>query len=273
MAIGPLKRKDLVPTPWLVALALQADGWYLRADILWTKPNPMPSSVTDRPTKAHEYVFLLAKSERYFWDQEAVREALISDGRGGLSNKATLKSVMHGENHAPSMIDATVNPAGRNIRSVWTITTKPYSEAHFATFPPELPERCIKAGTSEKGCCAVCGAPWERVTDRVSLPDPRPPTTGAAIKAALGDMARTTPQGRNCGHVEVTTTGWRPTCSCPPAAPIPCVVLDPFAGAGTTLMVARRLQRRALGIELNPKYVELAERRIDADAPLFNRVA
>ena len=145
-----LKIKDLCGIPWRVAFALQAAGWYLRSDIIWSKPNPMPESVTDRPTKSHEYLFLLVKQANYYYDQDAIREPHMSDGRGGFSDKATLKSVRLGASHAPSLVDANVNPAGRNRRSVWTIATQPYSGAHFATFPEALVEPCILAG-SRKG--------------------------------------------------------------------------------------------------------------------------
>ncbi|MBY6273924.1 MAG: hypothetical protein CW346_17265, partial [Bacillaceae bacterium] len=139
-----LKPKDLIGVPWRVAFALQADGWYLRSDIIWSKPNPMPESVTDRPTKAHEYVFLLAKSERYFYDADAIREPHTVDwiGRNIKSAKGNK------DRNDGGKACETGNPAGRNKRSVWEISTKPFPEAHFATFPPELPEICILAGTS-----------------------------------------------------------------------------------------------------------------------------
>ena len=156
-----LKTKDLCGIPWRVAFALQSDGWYLRQDIIWHKPNPMPESVQDRCTKAHEYIFLLTKSAKYFYDVDAVKEESTDD-----------------------------TDSLRNKRSVWTITTKPYKEAHFATFPPELPELCIKAGSRE------------------------------------GD-----------------------------------IVLDPFFGSGTTGWVAQRLGRKWIGVELNPEYIKIAEKR------------
>ena len=149
-SLGGLKPKDLVGIPWRVAFALQADGWLLRQDIIWHKPNPMPESVTDRCTKAHEYVFLLTKSARYFYDAEAVSEAQVTSGEGGFSNKAALKSVVLGASHKPSLLNAT-NDGRRNRRSVWTISTKPYSGAHFAVMPPDLVEPCIKAGCPEGG--------------------------------------------------------------------------------------------------------------------------
>jgi len=138
-----LKPKDLVGIPWRVAFALQADGWYLRSDIIWHKPNPMPESVTDRPTKSHEYVFLLTKSARYFYDAEAIKEvALYPDGMNG---RQPVKSP-HGQGFSAGR-STGASTGGRNCRSVWTITTQPYPDAHFATFPEALPERCITAGT------------------------------------------------------------------------------------------------------------------------------
>jgi DNA modification methylase len=140
---GRLKQKDLVPVPWMVAFALQADGWYLRSDIIWHKPNPMPESVTDRPTKAHEYVFLLTKRERYFYDAKAIQEtSIVSAGRtmrfGSPKQEGTLRK---------DIGRARTDDGTRNARTVWTIATQPYSGAHFATFPAALVERCVLAGS------------------------------------------------------------------------------------------------------------------------------
>jgi len=150
-----LKQKDLIGIPWRVAFALQADGWYLRQDIIWHKPNPMPESVMDRCTKAHEYVFLLSKSAKYYFDSEAIKEPAVTVG--DTRHLRTDKSA-----------DARLSPSGRkkngkpqgetrNRRSVWTVATKPYKGAHFATFPPKLIEPCILAGCPAT-CCPVCGA-------------------------------------------------------------------------------------------------------------------
>lgn len=168
-----LKAKDLVGIPWRTAMALQTDGWYLRSDIIWHKPNPMPESVTDRPTKAHEYLFLMTKQQKYRYNAEAIRE------------------------EPPD--NAAFRSEGRNRRSVWTVPVRPYPGAHFAVFPPELIEPCVLAGTDS------------------------------------GDT-----------------------------------VLDPFAGSGTTGVVALRNNRRFIGIELNPEYVEMSRNRIRDDAPLWN---
>jgi len=185
-----LKPKDLVGIPWRVAFALQADGWYLRSDIIWHKPNPMPESVTDRPTKSHEYIFLLSKSKKYYYDVEAIREPHISSQKEidrqhseGIkdTNYATSKNWSGGVGY---------NENGRNKRTVWTVNTKPYPEAHFAVFPEDLIVPCIKAGCPKDG-----------------------------------------------------------------------IVLDPFIGSGTTAKVAQRLGRNWVGIELNPDYIKLANKR------------
>jgi DNA modification methylase len=195
--------KQLLMIPARVALALQADEWYLRSDIIWAKPNPMPESVMDRPTKSHEYLFLLAKSERYYYDAEAAAEDCISAGEsrgGGLKVSASNEQYPAGS--AKQNLDRYgVTPLTRNRRTVWTVATQPYSGAHFATFPPALIEPCILAGSRE------------------------------------GDT-----------------------------------VLDPFGGAGTTGLVADRLKRNAILIELNPVYAELARNRIADDAGMFAEV-
>jgi DNA modification methylase len=180
--------KNLLGMPWRVALALQADGWYLRSDIIWNKPNPMPEPVKDRPTKAHEYIFLLTKSAKYYYDAEAIKE----NGEYPAGTKAAKGSA---KRYSTDLVNSRppeykVYDGLRNKRSVWRITTKPYKGAHFATFPEELPETCIKAGTQK------------------------------------GD-----------------------------------VVLDIFAGSGTTLRVASKLGRKVIGIELNPEYIKILKKR------------
>jgi len=198
--VAGIKPKDLLGIPWMVAFALRADGWYLRQDIIWSKPNPMPESVRDRCTKAHEYLFLLSKSARYFYDADAIKETAETFGRqntNGLSPKNSVKQEMGHFSDKTGLVDPYAYEQ-RNRRSVWEVATRPFTEAHFATFPPALIEPCIKAG------CPIGGT-----------------------------------------------------------------VLDPFGGAGTTGLVADRLQRRAILIELNPAYAEMARRRIYNDAPLF----
>lgn len=154
-----IKYKDLVGIPWMLAFALRADGWYLRQDIIWHKPNPMPESVTDRCTKAHEYLFLLSKSERYFYDADAIRQPAAEGSKGknwterqamGFrgDSKHPTKDAIEAGLHIPSFAP---NPNGVNRRSVWTVTTQPYRGAHFATFPPALIEPCILAGCPKGG--------------------------------------------------------------------------------------------------------------------------
>jgi DNA modification methylase len=138
-----IKPKDLLGIPWRVAFALQADGWWLRSDIIWHKPNPMPESVTDRPTSAHEHIFMLAKSERYYFDADAVREPFAEEWLSTRKPYTIKGNTSRKDGGQPPQ---SANPLGRNIRNVWTIATQPYSEAHFATFPPALVEPCIKAG-------------------------------------------------------------------------------------------------------------------------------
>lgn len=159
-----VKTKDLIMMPHRVALALQADGWWVRMDIVWAKPNPMPESVTDRPTKSHEYIFLLTKSAKYFYDADAVREK--DSGQSGLSvnfKRETKDHIIPNQNKKQHRLDRkpTESTGGRNLRSVWTIATQACSFAHFATFPEELVNRCILAGTAETAC-GICGAPYKR---------------------------------------------------------------------------------------------------------------
>lgn len=227
-----LKQKDLVGIPWRVALALQADGWYLRQDIIWSKPNPMPESVIDRCTKSHEYIFLLSKSKSYYYDSKSIREPLASSSVSRLSqdvknqegsdrvpgkSNGKMKAVVrkdkpNGWSNSDNYHEAdpryrkrednnnSYEFSDRNKRSVWTIATKPYKEAHFATYPEELIEPCVLAG-------------------------------------------------------------------CPGGG----LVLDPFLGSGTTASVAKRLGRNWIGIELNPDYVKIAKKRISsAPTPLFS---
>ena len=254
--------------PWRIAFALQADGWYLRSDIIWSKPNAMPESVTDRPTKSHEYVFLLTKSSQYFYDADAVREAQNWVGGAGNRNyRAGSENgrEAEGQSNRP-------NPAGRNRRTVWEIPTQPTPEAHFATFPEALVEPCIKAGTSERGCCPECGAPWRRVTEREEDAGLARSAGGKADEQPETDRAKRLGQRRNAARAAGgnhtnpfggrVTARWEPTCTCSAGDPIPCVVLDPFGGSGTVAKVARDLGRSSVMIELNPAYVGIMKKRL-----------
>jgi DNA modification methylase len=195
------KPKDLIGVPWMVAFALRADGWYLRSDIIWHKPNCMPESCKDRPTKSHEYIFLLSKSQKYYYDSTAILEPLAGPLHAP-GNKPKFSEVKRNDFGTDRMQAIWGNPSGRNKRTVWTVATKPYSEAHFATFPEKLIEPCILAGCPEGG-----------------------------------------------------------------------IVLDPFFGAGTTGLVAKKVGRCFVGIELNPRYIGMAQKRIAAVPARLDRWA
>ncbi len=280
-----IKPKDLVGIPWRVAFALQADGWWLRQDIIWHKPNPMPESVRDRCTKAHEYVFLLTKSGKYFYDAEAVSEAASSNAVSEARRRradcgAVGAKALRGERFGQSGGGLNGNCRGdrRNRRSVWTITTKPYSGAHFAVMPPDLVEPCIKAGCPDQ-CCSMCGAGYERITAKQKRFESGSGRSGNAIEGKqdlAASKTNSTPDIRMGPVVSVQTLGWAPACVCAASGTTPGTVLDPFAGSGTTLAVAAELGRNAIGCELNPSYIELAEQRIkDArqSVALFEGVA
>ena len=192
-----LKNKDLIGIPWMCAFALRVNGWYLRQDIIWAKPNPMPESVTDRCTKAHEYIFLMSKSQKYFYDADAIKTEMDCsehDKRSRKGRKRFPTKLVNGiRGDSPDKVYEFANK-----RSVWVVNTKPYSEAHFATFPEELIVDCILAGCPENG-----------------------------------------------------------------------VILDPFMGAGTTALVARKLNRNYIGFELNEKYIKIAEKRLQTELGMF----
>jgi DNA modification methylase len=279
--------------PNRLAIALQDDGWWVRSEIIWHKPNPMPESVTDRPASAHEKVWLLSKSARYFYDSEAVKvpakwpdgpnapDKIKSPHGQGFTRRAKEWPGSWGRAKQASPTDqrsgnykAPVDQTTANLRNVWTIPTKGFSGAHFATFPPALVEPCIKAGTSEKGCCAGCGAPWVREVD-ATKPDraSREPRAKAITSPRQDGNSWNENDGRGFIPVETTTTGWSPSCACDVHPIIPCTVVDPFIGSGTTAMVADRLGRDCIGIELNPANVEMARDRLQDDAGMFAEVA
>jgi hypothetical protein len=216
----------------------------------------MPESVTDRPTKSHEYVFLLSKSQKYYYDQEAVREPLDTKPHAP-GNKKLDKS----RNDHDQMEKFLGSNGKRNLRTVWTIATQSFSEAHFATFPQKLVEPCIKAGTSEKGVCPKCGSPWVRVVDISYHQHRKVGEWCERLKDERG-MNRSKLQYKHGVATKIcTTTGWSPSCT-HDLDPIPATVLDPFSGSGTTGLVAYNLGREFIGIELNSEYVKMAEKRI-----------
>jgi DNA modification methylase len=268
-----LKPKDLCMIPARLALALQADGWYLRSDIIWSKPNPMPESVTDRPTKAHEYLFLLSKSPRYFYDAEAIREDAIHAGKiVTLGDKSLSRGQAAGAGVEPSgngKASSVTVASGRNRRTVWTIVTESYSGAHFATFPTRLVSPCIQAGTSEHGVCGACGAPYTRVLEKQ-----KPTKTVFTNRGAPDDgfvYSGSVVDGEWRGHGSklqawldehpAKTVGWAPGCACGAPA-VPAIILDPFGGSGTVGQVARALGRSYVLIELSSRYARMAERRV-----------
>lgn len=279
-----LPAKNLLLMPYRVMLALQDDGWIVRSQICWSKKSCMPESVQDRPTNAWEPIFLLSKSSRYFFDSQAVREEAFSvdDPRNRPDfEPIRVRNIGGRTDGFTGGRGALTWPegGGRNQRNVWTLGPEPFSEAHFATYPTEVPRRAIAAGTSERGCCPDCGAPWKRVvarseSDYARLADGRSWTDLQAQQAYRGaDQAGRTGKNTLVANGTVpslraataATTGWAPTCSHKDAEPIPATVLDPFSGAGTTCLVADRLGRHGVGLELNPEYVAMAERRLAQD--------
>ena len=289
-----LKPKDLVGIPWRVALALQADGWYLRSDVIWQKPNCLPESVTDRPTKSHEHVFLLSKSKQYFYDHIAIQEpqtvgwnnSSFTDERDiltkpnlGLKPRANAAAQFarptgnkHNGNSVPGQAytqhredrEPRTETGWRNKRDVWSIPTQSYSGSHFATFPEDLVEPMLLAGTSPKAC-EHCRAPWKRIIQR-SLTAHTGETESAYEKGTTAhrmSLLRQAAREQGGEYVNTPTTiGWQPTCQCAHnTGSARCLVLDPFAGTATVGRVAARHGRRFVGVELNPKYIELAKQR------------
>lgn len=223
----PVPDKNLLMIPHRVALAFQADGWYVRQDIVWDKPNGLPESVKDRPARFHEYVFLLAKSEDYYCDMDAIREPSRS-GASDIKKMVEQKDRIGGKHKdsddprlkASSKTQtgrkrAVGTPGSRTRRSVWHIAPQPFKDAHFATFPVKLPTLCIQAGTSEKGCCPFCRTPWVRVVEKrfVLQPDV---SEERGIKGADGQKPTYSPNrdGLPRGSTEVKTVGWQPGCDC-----------------------------------------------------------
>ena len=260
-----IKPKDLFGIPWRVAFALQADGWYLRQDIIWHKPNPMPESVQDRCTKAHEYIFLLSKSPYYYYDNVAIKEEAQDWGTRDRTN-----GKYHNEGTG-------LNPhtgleksyETRNKRSVWTVPTKPYKEAHFAVFPTNLIEPAILAGSSEK-ICSGCGTAYRREMVTTDVPDR---TVRDHMVGVIPKRDKPTRMNsKNMLSLTKEDQGFVKQCDCNTDKTEQDRVLDPFGGSGTTALVADRHNRNATVIELNESYIEIAKNRLEGDAPLFAKV-
>ncbi len=236
-------------------------GWYVRSVIVWNKPNCMPESAKDRPTTAHEYILMLTKNERYWWDQEAVREPHSPDGR--TATTAPIGDGSHANYQGGDGHERWPN-SGRNLRSVWTFPTAQTPEAHFATFPPELPRRCIEAACPRE-VCAKCGTARVRLVESGGRQADDGPHAWTRSKGD-GDETSNAGARRAAGvlpnhHYEQNTIGWS-DCGCEEPDYQAGIVLDPFAGVGTTLYVARQLGRRYVGIELSPTYAAMARQKL-----------
>lgn len=279
-----IKPKDLVGIPWMVAFALRADGWRLRGEIIWDKPNAMPESVKDRPTVAHETLFLLTKQAHYYYDHVAIQEEVTPDRRDTRLKPSTkyegLSLVPDDKaqtSHQQGMERWQFNEQGvavRNKRSVWRVPTVGYPGDHFAVFPEELIIPCLKAGTSEKGNCAACGAPWERVTEPViDVANDGASSTDYPEGTTANSLAKKRQAAREQG-VEYTgarrTVGWRPTCACQDAGLVRPLIFDPFGGAGTTAVVAQAHGRDYYLQELNPTYVTDIQERLRHEFGMFH---
>jgi DNA modification methylase len=355
-----LREGNLALIPHRVAIALQEDGWIVRQDHPWSRPNPMPESVPNRATRSHSYIFHIVDNSRYYWDRENAREAQTAGAhsRGSGRSRKPLapagSGIRNNESYHAAMNEQPPRESGRNILSVWTIPTQAFPGKHYATFPEEIPRRCIAISTSDRGCCPECGAPFERVTtlgqpdrdwQRSAGGDARGEYDGTSDKTVEGTGAQDPSDVKRrvlAGMVPKITIGWTPRCGC---FPDPCdrcgagwvrrralrrvstfnvrvrdakrgvlaqksglggeaadatdeeveaygdedratngetkvvevdvswpgcscrplvapVVLDPFAGSGTTLLKARQMYRRSIGIELSPYYVDMMTRRL-----------
>ena len=263
-----LKNKDLIGIPWRVALALQQDGWYLRQDIIWHKPNPMPESVKDRCTKAHEYIFLLSKQAKYYFDNEAIKEDAVRAGKipKGKKYSSELADDKIGGKHTRETLNEKPVAPKRNKRSVWTVTTKPFKGAHFATFPMDLIEPCVLAGCPEK-ICVDCGEPYKRVMQKPKqLEVDRNKRSGLDDRKVGGVLDK---YNRENPPIDL---GVQKQCDCETNETKAGTVLDPFAGSGTTGIVAANHARNSVLLELNEEYIKIAKKRIKEQAGMFAEV-
>lgn len=261
---GPpaIPAKNVYGVPAAVAFALRADGWLWRSQIIWAKgvsfrSDPggcMPSSAEDRPCVSHEEVLLFAKRPRYYYDHVAVQEDGVYPAGTRAAKGSTARQNGAGVNGRPP--EYAEYSGKRNLRSVWCIGTTPSPIPHYAMMPQKLAETCILAGTPEHGCCSACGAPWRRVVEKQTM------TVARSTRAA--DDCRTCTSGQMLRPPSTKTLGFEPTCSCGAGA-VPAVVLDPFAGTGTTGVAAKRLGRGFVGIELSEEHAAYARERLGLD--------
>lgn len=276
---GSLPVGNLAAIPWRVALSLQNRGWILRSEVIWHKRNPMAESVGNRPTRSHEQVFLFTKSLDYFYDWFSVMEKTTGNahGRGhGINPKASENAPGSRQNERYAR-----NVSGlvemRRLRTVWTLSGEPFTGAHFAAFPSRLVLPCIKAGSSERGCCARCGAPWIRKVQKERFAT-RPGESSKAIGATNAERGNRDPERHVTRYKSI---GWNPSCECGEVQTVPAVVLDPFCGSGTTPTVADGIGRRSIAIDLSYEYCRMAldrtrrphrkRPRKSGDLPLFDR--
>lgn len=228
-----VSEKNMIGIPWRVALALQNDGWWLRCDVIWSAKNKLPEPVKDRPTRNHEYVFLLTKKAHYFYDYVEVQEKIVSSSVKCAIDRSKIAEESHDMFKGGRQEKRRLTK--KNRRSVWDILVESTTDSHHTGFPEKLVDLCIKAGTSKKGCCSKCYSPIERIE---KPKDPKHPYTS-----------------------ELVTVGWKATCNCN-ADVIPCTVLDLFTGRGTTLMVAEQLGRKWIGTEITKESCEIAKQNL-----------
>lgn len=256
---GGIKPKDLCGIPQRFALAMQAAGWWWRQDIAWVKQAPMPESVTDRFTSSWEHVLMFTKAERYYFDIDAVAEPSVSGHSSG-NGFCREASISH---HIRGSEQEWEEKATRRMRNSWILPPEPSKQLHYAAFPRELVRRCLLASTSERGCCPACQSPWQRVVAKEKGTPAH--FNGSSFTNGKTHDARvhlaTIVQGERT--VATKTTGWQPTCPCGISTVQPCVVLDPFAGSGTTAFVAQQHFRRSISIDLNGVYLPLMLQRLE----------
>jgi DNA modification methylase len=280
--------KSLMLIPQRIAIALSDDGWIIRSIMVWLKRSCLPESVTDRATNATEYVIHAVRSPRYFWDAQAVQRGVTTvpqnwTNRGGtklpsgdpLVRGAWSKESVTSRNfrNTDLFFDSLSPPYGAITDRDGTllaldVNPEPLALGHFAAYPTKLVSPLIRASTSERGCCAACGVQWVRETEKQFRPTQDPRSLKAGTKGLYDPDGWDVPRGR----IDTRTLGWTASCRCPPSDPVPATVLDLFSGAGTTCLVASRMGRDAIGIELSAKYVAMSRARLEADAGFFSDI-